>query len=228
MQIEDIPQGAKIEIEIKFNGHSMSFHSEVNLIKNNSILISPITVNERTIGFDDDCLIHLVVNVEDKVFLWKDLTIKLVRYDNDIYHKIDLNGEGKPYNRRDAYRIYIGEDMPVYINTASGPLSLSVLVKDISETGVAFISKEELDTERTIRLKIKDHFNIMNLTGMIIRKEFLPNLNSYLYGCKFVEKNQKLGGFIARRQGELLRQRLNSYSSPHMVDAKHKNNYKRK
>lgn len=228
MHIDDIPIGTSIELEIRFNGHFMSFRSEVNLIVKNSMLISPITVNDQTIGFDEDCLMHLIININKKVYLWNDITIKLVKYNDSIYHKIDISGEGKPYNRRDAFRIYIGEDMPIYINTTTGPLALSVLVKDISETGVAFITKEELETERTIRLKLKDHHHIISLSGMIIRKEFLPHLNSYLYGCKFIEKNNKLGGFIARRQGEQLRQRVNSYSSPPMVNIKPKKKQKRK
>ena len=212
----DILVGTTVELEIKFKSYFMSFRSEVIFIINDSMLISPITANEQTIGFDDDCLLRLIINFDDKIFMWDDITIKLVKYDNEIYHKIDLNGEGKPFNRREAYRIYIGEDMPVYINTASGPIALSVLVKDLSESGVAFITKEELEIGRTIRIKLKDNSHIISLSGKILRKEFLPNLNSFLYGCKFLEKDQKLGNFIAKRQGEQLRQRVNSYSSPPM------------
>ncbi|NLL71989.1 MAG: PilZ domain-containing protein [Clostridiales bacterium] len=227
MYIEDIAQGTSIEIEIRLNGHLMSFHSEVDLTFKDSILIAPIIYNEKTIGFDEDCLMHLIVNSNDKVYLWDIIEIKLVRYEDKIYHKIDVQGEGRPYNRRDAFRIYIGEDMPIYINTANGPAALSVLVKDISETGVGFISKEELEIERTIRLKLKDHHYIINLSGKIVRKEFLPHLNSFLYGCKFIEKDQKLGGFIARKQGEQLRQRVSSYSSPPMLNIDSKQKRKR-
>ncbi|NLJ95835.1 MAG: PilZ domain-containing protein [Clostridiales bacterium] len=228
MYINDIPQGANIDLEVKLKNHSMSFRSRVVIIIHDSLLVEPITFNEQTIGFDDDCLLRLIVNINNKIFMWDDITIKLVKYDNGIYHKIDLSGQGKPYNRRDAYRIYIGEDMPVYINTASGPIALSVLVKDLSETGVAFITKEELETDRTIRLKLKDNNHIISLSGKILRKEFLPNLNSFLYGCKFIEKNQKLGNFIAKKQGEQLRKRVNSYSSPPMAITSPKNKKKRK
>jgi len=192
----------------------MSFNSEVLFLHNDSIFINPIIVNERTIGFNDKCRINLIVKIEGKVFLWENVEIKLVRYDGNIYHRISIQGEGKPYHRREAYRMYIGEDMPVYINTATGPYLINVLVKDISETGVGFITNEDLDIDRMIRLKIKDFNNIIALTGVIVRKEYLPHLDSYLYGCKFNEKNDKLGKFIARKQGEQLRKRLNTYSSP--------------
>jgi c-di-GMP-binding flagellar brake protein YcgR len=213
--INDIPNGAKIELEVRYSGQTISFDSEVQLTINNSVLISPIIVNDQTVGFNDNCRINLIVKINGKVFLWDNVIVKLVKYDGAIYHKIDTaGGEGKPYNRREAYRMYIGEDMPIYINTSSGPLALSVLVKDLSETGVAFITKEELETDRVIRLKIKDKNSILSLSGIIVRKEFLPHLDSFLYGCKFNEKNNRLGNYIARKQGEALRKRVNNYSSP--------------
>lgn len=214
MLIEDIPIGSGIELDVRYSGHSMSFRSEILLIINNSILISPIMVNEQTVGFNENCRINLIVKIEGKVYLWSNATVKLVKYDGVIYHKIDALGEGKPYNRREAYRMYIGEDMPIYINTATGPLAINVLVKDLSETGVGFITNEDLDIDRTIRLRIKDNNYIISLSGIIIRKEYLTHLDSFLYGCKFNEKNNKLGNYIARKQGEALRKKVNTYSSP--------------
>lgn len=219
MLIDDIPIGSGIELDVRYVGRTMSFLSEVVLIINNSILISPIIVNEQTVGFND-CRVNLIVKIEHKVFLWINASVKLVKYDGIIYHKIDIVGEGKPYNRREAYRMYIGEDMPIYINTASGPLALSVLVKDLSETGVGFISKEDLDVDRTVRLKLKDNNLTISLSGIIVRKDFLPHLDAFLYGCKFNEKNNKLGNYIAKKQGEALRKKVNSYSSPPAVQRK--------
>lgn len=214
MLIDDIPVGSRIELDVRYIGRTMTFNSEVVLIINNSILISPIIVNEQTIGFNDNCRVNLIVKIDGKVYLWNNVTVKLVKYDGIIYHKIDISEEGKPFNRREAYRMYIGEDMPIYINTATGPLALSVLVKDLSETGVGFISKEDLEIDRTIRLKIKDNNSIISLSGKIIRKDLLTHLDSFLYGCKFNEKNNRLGNYIARKQGEALRKKVNNYSSP--------------
>lgn len=216
MQIDDLSIGGNVELEVKCNGRTMSFRSDIVVTKNHSVLINTIKVNDQTVGFSDKCQINFLYKEEGKVFIWENIDVKLVKYDGNIYHKIDIFGEGKPHNRRDSYRMYIGEDMPLYVNTASGPTALSVLVKDISETGVAFITKEEIDIDRTIRLKLKDNNAIISLSGVIIRKEFLPNLDSYLYGCKFNEKNNKLGKYIAKRQGELLRKKTSNYSSPPM------------
>ena len=42
MLIDEIPVGASIEIEVRFCGRSMSFNSEVQFKRENSIFINPI------------------------------------------------------------------------------------------------------------------------------------------------------------------------------------------
>lgn len=225
MHIDEISPGGAIEVEVKCNGKTMNFRSDIILIKNHSILITSIKVNDQTIGFSEKYQINFLYKTDGRLYIWENVAVKLVRYDGGIYHKIDLFGDGKPYNRRDAYRLYIGEDMPLYVNTASGPTALSVLVKDISETGVGFISKEDIDIDRTIRLKLKDNSSMISLSGVVVRKEFLSNLGAFLYGCKFNEKNSKLGKFIALKQAEQLRMKSSSpfqIQRENMMKAKNK------
>lgn len=214
LHIDDIAKGGAMEVEVRCNGKMMNFKGDIALINNHSIFISPIKVNDQTIGFSDNCTINFLYKSEGRLFIWERVSVKLIKYDGEVYHKIDLNGDGKAYNRRDSYRLYIGEDMPLYVNTASGPSALSVLVKDLSETGVGFISKDDLDVERTVRLKLKDNNTIISISGVIVRKEYLDRLGSYLYGCKFNEKNAHLGKYIAKKQGEHLKKKSTYYSSP--------------
>ena len=70
--------------------------------------------------------------------------------------------------------------MTIYYNTASGPTQISVLVKDINNQGVGFITKEELDVNRMIRLKIKDQNVILDLTAYNTKGN-IYHLNSFLW-----------------------------------------------
>lgn len=205
MRIEELPNGGKVELEVKCGGQIMSFPSIIQKTLDNSILISAIKVEEKTIGFSDPCHINFLYKEGGNIFFWENVTVKLVKYDEVIYHQVELDGEGKPYNRREAFRLYIGEDMPLYINTADGPKAITVLVKDISELGVAFITKEDLEVERTFQLKLRDANALLIMDGIIIRKDFLPNLNSYIYGCKFYKHNNRICKYIAKKQCEKLK-----------------------
>lgn len=220
LQINEIPLEAIIEIEVKSNGRTMSFRSETVDIDNFTVLVNPIKVNDKTIGFDENCIINLLYISDGKLFVWNNIDIKLIKLDGVVYHKIIVKGEGKPYNRRSSYRMYIGEDMSLYINTPTGSTAITVLVKDISESGVAFITKEDLSIGRTFRLKLKDHNRLINLSGIIIRKDYLEHLDSFLYGCKFNESNATLGYYIAKKQNDLLKKNSNNYSSPHSLQGR--------
>lgn len=214
MLLDEVSIGGDIELEVKCNGKFMNFQSNVVEKHSNSILINTIKVNDQMVGFSDICQINFLYKIDGQLYLWENVDVKLVKYKDIIYHKIDFAGDGKPYNRRESFRMYIGEDMPLYVNTSSGPVAIQVLVKDISETGVAVITKEEFDVERTVRLKLKDYNNTLSLSAVIVRKEFLDHLNSFLYGCKFIEKNSRLSKYIAKKQGEQLRKKLSNFSSP--------------
>jgi len=207
LHIDEISKGGAVELEVKYEGKSMNFSSEVVLITNNSVLVTSITVNDQTIGFSDKYQVNLLYKVESKLYIWEKVTAKLVKYDGGIYHKIDLQGEGKVYNRRNSYRLYIGEEMPLYVNTAEGPTALSVLLKDISESGFAFITKEDLEVSRSVRLKLTDESIVINLSALILRKEFLENRATNLYGCKLTERNPKLSKYIVKKQADALKKR---------------------
>jgi len=205
LQIDMLKVGGCIELEIKYNGKYMSFKSNIIHIRDNTVLVTAIKVNKQTIGFSDNFIINFLYNVKGRLYLWENVTVKLVRYNGTICHMIRLTGVGKTHNRRDAYRLYVGEEMLIYINTPNGPSAQTVLIKDISETGFGFLSKDDFAINRIIRLRLKDSHKIVSISGSIIRKELLSNLGTYLYGCKFNEKNNYLPKYIARKQAEILK-----------------------
>lgn len=207
MQLGEMKLGGAVEIEVIIDRTVMYFTSEVVLIIEHNVLINSILFNEQTLGFTDSYQINFLYKSDGKVFAWNNVPVKLVKYHDNVYHMVELIGDGLSYNRREAYRLYVGEEMPLYIITTEGPDIISVLVKDISETGVAFISPIVFDIQHTFRLKMKDNDSIIHLPGVIVRKEPLNHLNSFLYGCKFSEKNHRLSKYIARKQSDDLRKK---------------------
>jgi len=224
LYVEELVQGAAMELEVRCSGKTMTFLNNIVLITKSSILITAITVNDQTVGFTTNCQLNFLYKFESKLFIWENVNIKLVKYDGSIYHQIDLNGVGKPFNRRSTYRMYVGENMPVFVNTATGPCAISVLIKDISETGAGFITKDEIDIDRTIRLKLKDNNLTISISGIIVRREYLENLGSFHYGCKFNEKNNLLSKYIIKKQNEILKKKSEAYTSINIPDRKHGNN----
>ena len=211
MNIDKMLQGNSIEFKVVFNGKTMNFKSRISIIIDQSIFIPGIIINHKIVCFSDKCSIDLFYKKGDKLYLWENVKANLITYKGKVYHKLDLNGEGKLHNRREAYRMYLGEDMQIYIDTSSACISSMVLVKDVSEAGVAFITKQDLNIGQSFHLKIKDNNTFILLSGDVVRKEVIENLNKTLYGCKFHEKDHKLAKYIARRQREQLKKKSRFY-----------------
>lgn len=207
MLVFDFTEETHLELEVKCSGKSLNFHSAVALVKEDFILIKKIMVDGRTIGFSNKCSINLLVNEDDILYAWKDVKVTLVRYDGSVYHKIENPKSVKePHNRRGSYRVFIGEDMHVFLNAANGQEALTVLVKDLSESGIGFITKEELDIGRIVRIKFRKDRPIINLSATLVRKESNENLGNYTYGGLFLQRSPELSRYIAKRQREYLKE----------------------
>jgi hypothetical protein len=202
-----------MELEVKYSGNTINFKKEIVSVNGNTVMVSAFTINDQTLGFSEKCTINFYYQMEDKLFIWENVTVKLIKYNNKPYHRIELSGEGELFHHRGAYRLYIGEEMPMSINTPTGISTLTVLVKDISETGVGFVTEEEIDLSLVVHFKIQDGISNISLYGFVIRKEFQENIHSYIYGCKLHDINMQLSKYIAKRQNELLRMKNNPPST---------------
>lgn len=198
-----------VELEVMMNGKKTTLLTKVEQLVGNTVLLTPIQINNKVVGFPPDCMVNLLYVGENQVFCWKNVKIKAVRYEKGIYHCAELVADAEILNRRGAYRVYVGEQMILTAFSATGPKNYHVILKDISETGMAFFSQEEFDIGRTVRL----NFSIkkgqeLPLSSQIIRVQEFENRKDKLYGCKFVEKNNRLVGILMHLQQERQKQKM--------------------
>jgi len=198
-----------VELEVIMNGKKTTLLSAVEQIVGTTALLTPIQINGKVVGFPPNCMVNLLYVGENQVFCWKNVKLKAVRYEKKIYHSAELVGDAEILNRRGSYRVYIGEQMTLTAFSAQGPKNYLVHLKDISESGMAYFSKEEFDVGRTVRL----HLTIkkgteLQLSAQIIRIQEFENRQERLYGCKFIEKNNRLVGFLMHLQQEKQKEKM--------------------
>ncbi len=209
MTAADLELEHSVELEVMMNGKKTTLLSAVELVLNQTVLLTPIQVNEKLVGFPPNCTVNLLYIGENQVFCWRNVSIKAVRYEKKVYHSVELAGDAEILNRRGAYRVYIGEQMTLTAFSADGPKNYYVHLKDISESGMAFFSKEEFDVGRTVRLSLSIKKGMdLPLSSQIIRVQEFENRQDKLYGCKFVEKNNRLVGFLMHLQQERQKQKM--------------------
>lgn len=198
-----------VELEIMMNGKKTTLLSAIEQIVGQNVLLTPIQINGKVVGFPPNCMVNLLYIGENQVFCWRNVKIKAVRYDKKIYHSAELVADAEILNRRGAYRVYIGEQMMLTAFSAQGPKNYPVHLKDISETGMAYFSKEEFDVGRTVRLHLSIKKGVeLQLSAQIIRIQDFEKRQDKLYGCKFIEKNNRLVGYLMHLQQERQKQKM--------------------
>lgn len=201
MNINDFEPGQVVQLDIKMDSIKGNFNATVAMLYKNLLLLEPIFVNRKLIGFPKECSVNLTYTLSDVYFVWQDIDIKTIIYQNHYYHAATLYGDAEPINRRNNYRVYIGEDMQVTYFTDEGPKNITALIKDISETGFAFISKEHFTTERTVRINIpQPDRTVIHLSAKIVRTIPMEDDGRTLYGCQFLEKSPHLNQYLMRVQ----------------------------
>ena len=214
MTILDLDEQHPVTLVVTVGLKSKDLATTIAEVHADHILLVPILVDGRTVGFGDSCTIDLLYVQDQVVYAWHSVTLPLVKIKGNTYYRVALEGEAKPYNRRGSFRVYVGETMAITVFQSSGPQPYNVLVRDISESGFGFVSKEEYEVARTIRLSIPltDRKTLV-LSATIVRREFNEEKGTFNYGCKFVEPNSYLSSYLMTKQRERQQGRTSAYSA---------------
>ncbi len=209
MNISDFTSGQLVRVDVKTENISGSFDATVSMTYKNLLLLDPIYYEGRLVGFPKDCSANLTVTSQSTFFVWSDVKIRTVVFKGHNYHAVELFGDAETINRRSNYRVPIGQDMNVSTFTDRGPEAHTVYIKDISETGFAFISNDMLSVGRMVRLSIptspKTH---LSLSAKIVRTSPMGRVGETLYGCHFSERNKNLAAYLMTRQRDDQKRRL--------------------
>ena len=197
MDPKDIQAGHKISIIVE----KLDFSSEIMHVRDGYILIELIVINEKIVNFPDNVNANMVYfDDNDKLYSWNNVQIVPVKFkDGRKYHKITMPvEEGKKYNRRRHYRLYIGEEMLVDIKNTADKKSIMPIIRDVSASGFSFIYKEELKVGQRVVLYFQQpegHRRIA-FSGKVVRVQYNENLDSNMYGCTINDPGGTLGKII--------------------------------
>ncbi|MCR5154649.1 MAG: PilZ domain-containing protein [Lachnospiraceae bacterium] len=212
MRFEDMEEAHSIELDVTTpQRKKLSIPTTIAKVQGDHILLEPIKVDNKVVGFPPSCTVNVIYAGDERAYIWKNSDVKLVKVGKNIYYSITSFLQGEPINRRGAYRVYIGEEMYLTTFTNDGPKSLTVILKDISESGFAFITKEAFDIGRAVRLSftVGSREHELRLPATIVRRQEDENSIRVLYGCKLTDKNKLLSGILMHIQQERQKKKMN-------------------
>ena len=112
MTANDLELSHSIELDITINNKKMTLLSTIEKILNEkNILLAPLRMNGKLLGFSGSASVNLIYGDIDNTYLWADVNIRPVKFDNEVYHAVTFEHEPSVINRRGTYRVYSGEDM---------------------------------------------------------------------------------------------------------------------
>jgi len=204
MLAADLEKGHNVELEVTNGTNSITLFTSIAGILADHALLNPIMQENRIIGFNEGLTINFFyANSEtERVYAWNNVSIKLVKYESKPYHLVKLTGEASAVNRRSSFRVYIGEETDITSLTSQGPKKTRVLIKDISETGFAFVTNEEYELNRIVKLTIPFNNLDILMQGITIRKAESETVGQFIYGCKFAERNKLIPQYLMQVQQE--------------------------
>ena len=205
MQLSQLVQNSNLVLEININNQHLEFESTVITKIGDYILIEPVRVNGKVVNFEiGNVLVDmLLIRRDKKPVAWKRVLLKNVIYKNKTYYKVIPTGDGFEINRRNAFRLSVEVKGVVQVGTNSVPMD--VILKDISENGFSFVSKDIIDRplKSIVRLVFIDLNKSLNLNGLLVRKERI-NQSKYFYGCVLNIKNQFLSQYMNDKNADML------------------------
>ena len=148
----------------------------------------------------------------------------IAKLDGEPVHIFQINDKGHSYNRRNAYRVQIGEETLIgYYDVPGAPRRLSEppspadeeenadvieeiepeivrgVIKDVSESGVGLYSDFEFQLEDGMFFDIPSPYGMLHCRAEVVRRDELRATNhkfNFYYGCEMTMTDRKLMKYI--------------------------------
>lgn len=214
MQIKEMVLGRKLEILVDREGYNYRLVSKVEGTTEWSVAVSAIVAKGRMFHFEETDDVTIIYRGEERMWKWEHVKTGLARLEGETVHTFSTKEPGQVYNRRESFRVPIGESLLMYRvkieKTAEGEeqektFPFEGLLADLSVNGAGLYTDEELEKETMIGFDMPTHLGIMSCRGKIVRRADVydkPFRN--FYGCEFTKVRKELERYLFERQRLML------------------------
>ena len=141
-------------------------------------------------------MVRLLPDEDFLLYEYKDVTIENVRLeDGRVVHQILCDKPARKINRRGAIRVEL--DLPGSVQARERVDY--VTIRDISNSGVGFISAEKWELGTLASVDFQDERAHFTLNGEIVREEKLDETRT-VYGFRMFRENLNLEKYITGKQ----------------------------
>lgn len=214
MLIKEMLVGKTVDILIDREGYHYRFVSKVEGTAENSVAVSLIAAKGRIFHFEDIDDITIVYRGGERMWKWEHVKAGMARLDGEAVHSFYSKEPGQIYNRRESFRVPIGESYLMRrvfqkkcengeVIEAFKPFDS--LLADLSVNGAGLYTNEDLEIGATIAFEMPTGLGILPCRGDIVRRvDVYDRPFKYFYGCNFTMVKKELERYLFERQRLML------------------------
>lgn len=214
MQIKDMLLGKMLEILVDREGYHYRFVSKVEETAENAVAVSLIAVRGRVFHFEDTDDVSIVYRGTERMWKWEHVKAGVARLDGSPVHTFSSKNPGQVYNRRESFRVQIGESLLMRrIISVEGEeeesiekdIKFEALLADLSVNGAGLYTNEMMEVGTTIVFDMPTNIGILTCRGEIVRKSDVSDKPfRYFYGCDFTVVRKEMERYLFERQRLML------------------------
>lgn len=215
MRLKELKLGKSIELYVTRDKYKLRLVSKIEDVASDHIAITAIRGHGRIFQFVETDQIEFIYKDEQR--LWRFVKLKAVpeQLDGEIVHCLYGNSEGESFNRRNAYRVYLGEEIRFdYVKAGHEAVLYDKeefeeekhpylfrrndgIVKDLSETGAGIYSNEILEKHDVLSFSLLTNLGRIDCKGEVVRtcKESHGMYRNY-YGVSFTQVSNSIAKYI--------------------------------
>lgn len=201
MKITDIETENKLLLKFKYKEKKYSM--VVMLFAKNAghIIIPSILDNGQVVNPQELKEAEIIYTVKDGIYRFG-----LLKIENDFFkdirvYNVSSDEDVTRANRRQAYRMFIGELTTVTVVMENGKRrTIEGILKNVSITGMSIVLKQEFDIGTTMRILYEFEGLSFFLQGTVIRKDKMNGYRAFTYGCIFKDPNHSINRVIIQKQ----------------------------
>lgn len=234
MEVQDLKIGRPLEVSITRESFIYHFVSTIEEVEGRTIYVTLITGRTGSVfRFMPGDRVSIIYRLEDRLWQWKNVSGGVELLDGDRVHSFTVRkSQGDPYNRREAYRVFFGEEtdfrrrvpdvekMREYrrqhpeikdiselqnVEECYKTLVIPGLVKDVSETGVGLYSSEKIPEDCELSFVLPTRFGLLDCKCTPVRSTIDTNsMYRYFYGCRITSVSNNIVKILINLQRQQL------------------------
>lgn len=201
MKLTEIEIENKLLLKFKFKEKPYSMIVILFAKGSQNIIIPSILEKDRVVNPEELKEAEIIYTVRDGIFRFGLLKMESAFYKGIRVYSVSSEEDVTRANRREAYRMFIGELTKITVVTENGKRrNVEGILKNISITGMSVVLKQEFNIGSTISILYEFEGLNFFLQGMVVRKDKMNGYRAFSYGCRFKEPNHGLNRIIIQMQ----------------------------